>query len=121
MPDAAQINRSLSTIRTELEFLRDAGILSPPQLSSIMAQLPQQNGVPSPYIDPKFTNPSEQFNPSIVAQQAQDPGHPAHPAHPKHAEWAKKLAGKFGNAAVFGAGATFGGDLVNDAMHSVGF
>ena len=26
------------------------------------------------------------------------------------------MAGKFGNAAVFGAGATFGGDLVNDAM-----
>lgn len=40
MPDVAQVNRSLSTIRTELEYLRDAGILSPPQLQSIMAQLP---------------------------------------------------------------------------------
>lgn len=40
MPDTAQVNRSLSTIRTELEYLRDAGVLSPPQLQSIMAQLP---------------------------------------------------------------------------------
>jgi hypothetical protein len=34
----------------------------------------------------------------------------------KHHEWAGKLAHKFGNAAVMGAGATFGADLVNDAM-----
>jgi hypothetical protein len=34
----------------------------------------------------------------------------------KHHEWASKLAHKFGNAAVMGAGATFGADLVNDAM-----
>lgn len=34
----------------------------------------------------------------------------------KHHEWAKKMASKFGNAAMFGAGATFGGDLVNDVM-----
>lgn len=34
----------------------------------------------------------------------------------QHHEWAKKLANKFGNAAVMGAGATFGADLVNDAM-----
>jgi hypothetical protein len=40
MPDPAQVNRSLSTIRTELEYLRDAGVLYPPQLQSIMAQLP---------------------------------------------------------------------------------
>jgi len=26
------------------------------------------------------------------------------------------MAMKFGNAAVFGAGATFGGDMVNDIM-----
>jgi hypothetical protein len=26
------------------------------------------------------------------------------------------MAMKFGNAAVFGAGATFGGDVVNDVM-----
>lgn len=40
MPDAASVNRSLNTIRTELEFLRDSGIVSPPQFQSIMAQLP---------------------------------------------------------------------------------
>lgn len=34
----------------------------------------------------------------------------------KHHEWAGKLAHKFGNAAVYGAGATFGADLVNDVM-----
>jgi hypothetical protein len=27
------------------------------------------------------------------------------------------MLGKFGSAALFGAGATFGGDMVNDAMN----
>jgi len=40
MPDTAQLNRSISTVRTELEFLRDSGVLSPQQLDSILAQLP---------------------------------------------------------------------------------
>ena len=40
MPDAAQINRSISTIRTELEYLVSSGVLAPPQLQSIQAQLP---------------------------------------------------------------------------------
>jgi len=40
MPDAAQISRSLGTIRTELEFLANSGVLSGPQLQSIEAQLP---------------------------------------------------------------------------------
>lgn len=40
MPDSASVNRSLNTIRTELEFLRDSGVVSPPQFQSIMAQLP---------------------------------------------------------------------------------
>ncbi len=31
----------------------------------------------------------------------------------QHAAWAKKLGEKLGNAAVFGAGATAGSDLVN--------
>ncbi|KAB2106971.1 hypothetical protein AA0113_g5923 [Alternaria arborescens] len=116
MPDPAQINRSLGTIKTELEYLANSGVLSPPQLQSIQAQLPQPNGQPSQYIDPKYVNGGNQFNPAIIAQQAQDPGHPANPSHPKHHEWASKLAHKFGNAAVYGAGATFGADLVNDAM-----
>lgn len=40
MPDAASINRSLSSIRTELEFLQASGVLNPQQFQSIMAQLP---------------------------------------------------------------------------------
>ncbi|KAF1840536.1 uncharacterized protein K460DRAFT_371734 [Cucurbitaria berberidis CBS 394.84] len=116
MPDPAQINRSLGTLRTELEYLAAAGVLSPPQLQSIAAQLPQPNGQPSPYVDPRYVSGANQFNPSLVAQQAQDPNNPAHPDHPKHHDWAKKLGSKFGNAAVYGAGATFGADLVNDVM-----
>jgi hypothetical protein len=29
------------------------------------------------------------------------------------------MAAKFGNAAMFGAGATFGGDMVNDALNKL--
>ena len=47
MADKAQINRSLNTIRTELEYLRDAGILAPPQFNSIAAQLPVRRPFPS--------------------------------------------------------------------------
>lgn len=116
MPDPAQINRSLSTIRSELEFLQASNALSPPQFQSIMAQLPQ-NGQPSGYIDTRYNpNPAQQFNPGAMAQQAQDPNHPAHPENPKHHEWVKGMATKFGNAAMFGAGATFGGDMVNDVL-----
>lgn len=82
-----------------------------------MAQLPR-DGQPSQYIDPRYnTNPQQQFNPQKVAQQAQDPNHPANPQNPKHHEWAKEMLSKFGNAAMFGAGATFGGDMVNDALN----
>ncbi|TGO63237.1 hypothetical protein BCON_0014g00260 [Botryotinia convoluta] len=85
MPDQASINRSLNTIRTELEYLQQSGAVAPAQFQSIMAQLP--------ILDITRT---------VVLTQ--------------HHEWAKKMATKFGNAAVFGAGATFGGDLVNDVM-----
>ena len=40
MADKAAVNRSLNTVRTELEYLRDSGVLSPPQFNSIVAQLP---------------------------------------------------------------------------------
>ncbi|EPE31354.1 hypothetical protein GLAREA_12657 [Glarea lozoyensis ATCC 20868] len=114
MPDPAQTNRSLSTIRTELEFLEQSKILSGAQMASILAQLPQNN-TPSPYTDPRYS-PNGNFDPSAISQQAQNPDNAAHPKNPKHHEWAKNMANKFGNAAVFGAGATFGGDLVNDVM-----
>jgi hypothetical protein len=139
MPDAAQINRSISTVRTELEFLRDSGALLPQQLDSILAQLPQ-NGQQSSYIDPRYG--SQQWGPSPqvfnqVSAAAQNPQSPANPDHPKvsgflcemawmrlmtgtqHHEWAKGMAGKFGNAMMWGAGATLAGDIVNDVMHHV--
>jgi len=43
----------------------------------------QPNGQPSQYIDPKYVDGGNQFNPALVAQQAQDPAHPANPNHPK--------------------------------------
>ncbi|MDI1492216.1 MAG: hypothetical protein OHK93_003428 [Ramalina farinacea] len=117
MPDTAAINRSLSTCRTELEYLRDSGVLSPPQFQSIIAQLPQSGGAPSQYVDPRYAQGSNNIDPSAIAQASQDVNHPANPNHPKHGEWAKKLGGRLGNAAVFGAGATAGGDLVNSMFH----
>ena len=69
------------------------------------------------------------------AQNAKDPNHPAHPHHPhvsspldldnverrhvdhdKHGEWLKNAGKKFGNAAIFGAGATAGADAVKGAL-----
>ena len=44
--EPAAANRSLNTIRTELEFLRDSGLLNPAQFQSIMSQLPVR--IPSP-------------------------------------------------------------------------
>ncbi|KAI4151857.1 MAG: hypothetical protein LQ340_003255 [Diploschistes diacapsis] len=119
MADKAQINRSLNTIRTELEYLRDAGVLAPPQFNSIAAQLPQANGAPSQYIDPYYNHNGAPppYNPSQVAQQAQDPNHPAHPDNPKHHEWVKNFAQKFGNAALWGAGATAGSDVFNSVWN----
>ncbi|MCJ1395170.1 hypothetical protein MMC18_008051 [Xylographa bjoerkii] len=81
MGDKAGINRSLNTIRTELEYLRDSGVLNPAQFNSIFAQLPQPGGVPSQYVDPHYGGP-QMMNPGAIAQQAQDPTSPANPAHP---------------------------------------
>jgi len=85
MADKAGANRSLNTIRTELEYLRDSGILNPAQFQSIMAQLPQPNGTPSPYIDPRYAPANTYPNPPVaaIAQASQDPNSPAHPNHPK--------------------------------------
>lgn len=35
----------------------------------------------------------------------------------QHHEWVKKFGSKLGNAAIFGAGATAGSDLVNSVFH----
>ena len=62
-PDSASINRSLSTIRTELEFLRDSGVLSPPQYQSIMAQLPVTHPSFSPFTIPHLPLPISSLKP----------------------------------------------------------
>ncbi|KAK8902517.1 hypothetical protein QC760_009021 [Botrytis cinerea] len=79
MPNQSSVNRSLSTIRTELEILSQNDVLSLPQFQSIMAQLPK------------------------MAQEDQDLNHPEHLAHRKNHEWAKAMAFKFEIAAVLGA------------------
>lgn len=100
--EPAAANRSLNTIRTELEYLRDSGLLNPAQFQSIMNQLPVRNlrlpnqplaetsnktqqpgGVPSNYIDPRYAQGPNYVNMPQLAQAAQDPNHPANPEHPK--------------------------------------
>jgi len=44
----AQTNRSLRVIKAELEYLTDASVISPQQLSSILAQLPSQTQLHAP-------------------------------------------------------------------------
>jgi hypothetical protein len=41
----------------------------------------QQGGIPSQYVDPKYSG-QPLLNPSLVAQQAQDPNNAAHPQNP---------------------------------------
>ncbi|KAM0795984.1 hypothetical protein BDR22DRAFT_976518 [Usnea florida] len=115
--DKAAANRSLSTIHTELEYLRESELLTPEQYQSIMTQLPQPGGIRSNYVDPRYSQgPQNYVNMPQLAQATQDPNHPANPQHPKHGAWAKKLGEKLGNAAIFGAGATAGSDLVNSII-----
>lgn len=80
--DQAGVTRSLNTIQNELQYLASQGVVAPPQMQSIQAQLPV-NGQPSQYIDPRYVNGNQQFNPALIAQQAQDPNNPAHPNNPK--------------------------------------
>jgi len=61
----ALTNRSLRTIRTELEFLADSSIISPEQLSSILAQLPAQTPLHAPLHAPtnvSTNTPVDQFS-----------------------------------------------------------
>jgi len=60
----ALTNRALRTIRTELEFLTDSSIISPQQLSSILAQLPAQTQLHAPLHTPGngiVNSPVDQF------------------------------------------------------------
>ena len=113
-----------------------SGVLGPAQFQSIMAQLPH-DGKQSEYADARYVNGGHVVDASEISKAAQNPEHPAHPQHPQvgpvsaikadvlktvcgpgltclqHGQWAKKLGGRLGNAAVFGAGASMGADLVH--------
>lgn len=78
---AAMANRSLRTIRTELEFLTDAAIITPHQLNSILSQLPNQTqlhapiitqagAIPAPVQSPvQSPEPTPAFNPPVAQFQ----------------------------------------------------
>lgn len=52
----AMANRSLRSIRTELEFLTDSSVITPQQLSSILAQLPTQTFLHAPLLSSPTQN-----------------------------------------------------------------
>ncbi|THC90460.1 hypothetical protein EYZ11_010082 [Aspergillus tanneri] len=68
----AMTNRSVRTVRLELEFLADASVITPQQLSSILSQLPSEN-------DRSVSAPRQQLpSPPVVAPvQAQPAPAPA--------------------------------------------
>lgn len=51
----AMTNRSLRTIRTELEFLADSSVITPTQLSTFLSQLPSQTPLHAPLSSPAPT------------------------------------------------------------------
>ncbi|KKK12112.1 hypothetical protein ARAM_003201 [Aspergillus rambellii] len=65
---SAMTNRSLRTVRAELEFLADASVITPQQLSSILSQLPNQGersvSAPPPQPSPVQPAPVVQTLPS---------------------------------------------------------
>lgn len=61
-----------------------------------------------PYYPPPSTNYYQQPPPEQMAPQAQQEGHQHHAGAAM-----KKFGSKLGNAAIFGAGATIGSDIVN--------
>lgn len=86
---------------------------------------------------PTPKNKLKRPSPTIpLTERPADPNHPAHPEHPKvirsyisstdagltkeqHGEWIKNAGKKFGNAAIFGAGATAGRDAIQGAINQV--
>ncbi|KAG9756304.1 hypothetical protein KCU95_g20394, partial [Aureobasidium melanogenum] len=44
----AQLNRSIRTIKAELEYLCDASVITPQQLSSLLSQIPAQTALHAP-------------------------------------------------------------------------
>jgi hypothetical protein len=73
------VNRNYSRFTRNYLFVRHSNILW--CHGTKKHQLP--NGQQSQYTDKTFIAGGDQFNPTLVAQQAQDPSNPAHPKHPK--------------------------------------
>ncbi|KAI4234504.1 MAG: hypothetical protein LQ349_003748 [Xanthoria aureola] len=70
----AMTNRSLRTIRTELEYLTDARLITPTQLSSILAQLPSQTPLSAPLQSPATTgaqSPTPNTNSTLAGLASQ--------------------------------------------------
>ncbi|KAK5443493.1 hypothetical protein LTS15_010638 [Exophiala xenobiotica] len=64
----------------------------------------------------KYANLSDEDK-KILEEHHRKSKNPENPEHPrydmKHHEFLKGLVSRFGNAAVFGAGATAGSDMIN--------
>ncbi|KAL9118857.1 MAG: hypothetical protein Q9187_004586 [Circinaria calcarea] len=72
---SALANRSLRTIRTELEFLTDVSIISPQQLSSLLSQLPPQTSLHAP-----LSNITPALTPTPLSQAPFQPAQPSQPS-----------------------------------------
>ncbi|RJE19265.1 SH3 domain protein [Aspergillus sclerotialis] len=68
----AMANRSLRTIRSELEFLTDSAVLTHDQYSSILSQLPAENS-PSARSQPQPVQPVQPVQPAQPAQPSPQP------------------------------------------------
>ncbi|KAK2740445.1 hypothetical protein FQN57_006072 [Myotisia sp. PD_48] len=73
----AMTNRSLRTIRTELEFLTDSSVITPAQLSSILDQLPKQTQLHAPLShtpsDTPYTAPVNQLSVLSLNEKIPEP------------------------------------------------
>ncbi|KAI4246383.1 MAG: hypothetical protein L6R40_002051 [Gallowayella cf. fulva] len=67
---AAMTNRSLRTIRTELEYLTDARLISPTQLANLLSQLPSQTPLHAPLQSPTTTGAAAAITPSATGNLA---------------------------------------------------
>ncbi|EKV19252.1 Src homology-3 domain [Penicillium digitatum] len=80
---SAMTTRSLRMVRTELEFLADASVITPRQLSSILSQLPTDSE-PSRAVQVSSPPPRQQAQPAPaqhVPVQAQPPPAPYTPSY----------------------------------------
>ncbi|KAK2803234.1 hypothetical protein FQN50_007101 [Emmonsiellopsis sp. PD_5] len=74
----ALTNRSLRTIRTELEFLADSSVITPAQLSSLLSQLPSQTQLHAPLLqqastEAPFSPPTNQFSNVRLNEKSPEP------------------------------------------------